>query len=512
MPTLAWACWPTPSPATCPRQAWAWHPRTASAKQRHTATNMDNAHDNAHDNALDRYARQMQFPPSAPPDKRDCGRAGAGLRLRGLGRRSGEYPRLRRRRRRAHRRSRCRRVDQPPTPGPLRRARRPRRPSQGDRRGGKTRRRIPRSPSSRSSPTSTRETSSGCAREWTCSSTARTISRRGFCSTTRPSIPRSALGVRRLRRRRRADNDHRARSNAVPAVSLARLSPAGKHAHLRNGGHSRPGGRRCRRNRGDRGDQNPQREPRRDFHRPAGRRSLDRPHSADGRKFAPRRGRVPGVQAAGFSWLAGRGASRAAILCGRNAVQLTRPEGGMSLEELAQRLASVGALTRNEYFLRLAVDAYEMTIFADGRAIVAGTTDPAVAAIAVCEVHWRMTLRPGGTADSSPARQCWARSKRRRRDSSGGTDEPVFSLDFIRPYGTFSTILPATFPSTDVLGYFNRPFGTKQPMPTKSPRGLCGARGDSICRAAEEGDSPIFVGRNLGQSPACFCAVTARPR
>ena len=40
---------------------------------------------------------------------------------------------------------------------------------------------IPRSPSSRSSPTWTRETSCGCARAWTCSSTARTISRRGSC-------------------------------------------------------------------------------------------------------------------------------------------------------------------------------------------------------------------------------------------------------------------------------------------------------------------------------------------
>ena len=80
-----------------------------------------------------------------------------------------------------------------------------------------------------------------------------------------------------------------------------------------------------------------------------------------------------------FSWLAGRGASRAAVLCGRNAVQLTHSQGGVSLEELAQRLESVGTLTRNEYFLRLAVDAYGMTIFADGRAIVAGTTDAAVA-------------------------------------------------------------------------------------------------------------------------------------
>ena len=92
-----------------------------------------------------------------------------------------------------------------------------------------------------------------------------------------------------------------------------------------------------------------------------------------------RAGRLPGVQAAEFSWLARPGVSRAAVLCGRNAVQLTHPEGGESLEELARRLENMGTLTRNEYFLRLAVEGHELTVFADGRAIVAGTSDAAVA-------------------------------------------------------------------------------------------------------------------------------------
>ena len=34
---------------------------------------------------------------------------------------------------------------------------------------------------------------------------------------------------------------------------------------------------------------------------------------------------------------------------------------------------------QNHFLLRLAVDGYELTVFADGRAIIGGTSDPAVA-------------------------------------------------------------------------------------------------------------------------------------
>ena len=34
---------------------------------------------------------------------------------------------------------------------------------------------------------------------------------------------------------------------------------------------------------------------------------------------------------------------------------------------------------RNQFLVRLAVDGYELTVFADGRAIIGGTSDPAVA-------------------------------------------------------------------------------------------------------------------------------------
>jgi adenylyltransferase/sulfurtransferase len=68
-------------------------------------------------------------------------------------------------------------------------------------------------------------------------------------------------------------------------------------------------------------------------------------------------------------------------LCGRNAVQL-RVSGSsrLPLADLAGRLAGVSQImARNDYLLRFNVDAYEITLFADGRAIIKGTEDESVA-------------------------------------------------------------------------------------------------------------------------------------
>jgi molybdopterin-synthase adenylyltransferase len=79
-------------------------------------------------------------------------------------------------------------------------------------------------------------------------------------------------------------------------------------------------------------------------------------------------------------WLGGKGGSRTAILCGRNAVQLAPPEGSrVDLDALARKLQAVGQVTRNAYLVRLKVEPYELTVFADGRTIVSGTDDVAVA-------------------------------------------------------------------------------------------------------------------------------------
>jgi molybdopterin-synthase adenylyltransferase len=80
-----------------------------------------------------------------------------------------------------------------------------------------------------------------------------------------------------------------------------------------------------------------------------------------------------------FPWLSGRTGSRTAVLCGRNAVQLSHPGASIALDELAHRLEGFGQLTRNEFLLRLKVEGYELTIFADARAIISGTDNIAAA-------------------------------------------------------------------------------------------------------------------------------------
>ena len=67
-----------------------------------------------------------------------------------------------------------------------------------------------------------------------------------------------------------------------------------------------------------------------------------------------------------------------AVLCGREAVQVSpRPRQAVDLEALAERLLGLGPLTVNEYLLRLEVEGCQITLFADGRAIIKGTDDPA---------------------------------------------------------------------------------------------------------------------------------------
>ena len=81
-----------------------------------------------------------------------------------------------------------------------------------------------------------------------------------------------------------------------------------------------------------------------------------------------------------FPWLDGRAGSRAAILCGRNAVQLTPPQSGrIDLAELAAKLQGVGQLRLNEFLLRMKTAEFELTVFPDGRAIIGGTSDPLAA-------------------------------------------------------------------------------------------------------------------------------------
>lgn len=68
-------------------------------------------------------------------------------------------------------------------------------------------------------------------------------------------------------------------------------------------------------------------------------------------------------------------------MCGRDSVQIHERSRQLDLGELSRRLAGASAaeVRNNDFLLRFRVPPYELTIFADGRAIIKGTKDPAVA-------------------------------------------------------------------------------------------------------------------------------------
>ena len=66
-------------------------------------------------------------------------------------------------------------------------------------------------------------------------------------------------------------------------------------------------------------------------------------------------------------------------LCGRNSVQIHERQRPVDFAEMKNRLASHGTVRFNDFVLKFWKDPYEMTLFPDGRAIIKGTTDTAVA-------------------------------------------------------------------------------------------------------------------------------------
>ena len=78
-----------------------------------------------------------------------------------------------------------------------------------------------------------------------------------------------------------------------------------------------------------------------------------------------------------FPWLEGRMGTQASAICGRDAVQgaAARP-GAVDLAALAARLGAFGAVTENRWLVRAEVEpGILLSVFADGRAIVAGTRE-----------------------------------------------------------------------------------------------------------------------------------------
>jgi len=84
-----------------------------------------------------------------------------------------------------------------------------------------------------------------------------------------------------------------------------------------------------------------------------------------------------------FEFLNAEAGTRTASLCGRDAVQVSPVNAArLDLSTLAERLRAgqAGIIRSNPYLVRADIDGYEFTIFPDGRAIIKGTSDEAVAA------------------------------------------------------------------------------------------------------------------------------------
>jgi adenylyltransferase/sulfurtransferase len=89
----------------------------------------------------------------------------------------------------------------------------------------------------------------------------------------------------------------------------------------------------------------------------------------------------PGCRACGehdFIHLAGEGRPHI-TLCGRNSVQIHERQRPIDFQEMDRRLQAHGIVRHNDFVLKFWHEPYEMTLFPDGRAIIKGTTDTAVA-------------------------------------------------------------------------------------------------------------------------------------
>ena len=81
-----------------------------------------------------------------------------------------------------------------------------------------------------------------------------------------------------------------------------------------------------------------------------------------------------------FQWLSGTRGSQSAILCGRNAVQLSfEKREAFNLNDLATRLKPLGKVEQNAFLVRFHIDEFSITAFPDGRAIISGTEEIPVA-------------------------------------------------------------------------------------------------------------------------------------
>lgn len=78
-----------------------------------------------------------------------------------------------------------------------------------------------------------------------------------------------------------------------------------------------------------------------------------------------------------FDWLDGKEGAHTTSLCGRNAVQIAHKSATtLNFHALAENLAGVAqAVSHNRFLLKFTAEAFDFTVFPDGRAIIKGTPD-----------------------------------------------------------------------------------------------------------------------------------------
>ena len=81
-----------------------------------------------------------------------------------------------------------------------------------------------------------------------------------------------------------------------------------------------------------------------------------------------------------FDFLEGQDGMQLTALCGRNAVQIVqRDSATIDLAEKGRLLSQLGEVKVTKFLLKFFIDDFELTLFPDGRAIVKGTDEEAVA-------------------------------------------------------------------------------------------------------------------------------------
>ena len=90
----------------------------------------------------------------------------------------------------------------------------------------------------------------------------------------------------------------------------------------------------------------------------------------------PRSPECPTCALSNFTTLEAAAGDFAAVLCGRNAVQISPAQSTkLDFAELAEKLRPTGEVKFNDYLLRFRTGEFELTVFQDARSIIRGTSE-----------------------------------------------------------------------------------------------------------------------------------------